>query len=417
MDTMSEQAVITGLGAVTPLGNDVPTFWAGLVEGRSGVGPIGGYDAGDQQVRIAAEVKDLDVAGLLGRKKARRADRFAQMALIAADQAIADAGLALEENDSGRNVAVLLGTAGGGLTSLLDSAEVMRERGPRRVSPMMIPMLMANSAAGEIAIRYGLRGLTLSLASACATGTHAIGEATRLIRTGAAKVVICGASDAWIHPVTMASFDNMQALSRRNEEPERASRPFDAGRDGFVAGEGAGVLVLESLEHARQRGVRIRAEVVGYGASTDAFHITAPDEKGTGAILSMERALDDAGLGPEEIEYINAHGTSTPLNDAMETRAIRQVFGAYAGRVPISSTKSMIGHLLGAAGAAEAIACVKSLETGVLHPTTNYETPDPDCDLDYVPNQARETHPRTALSNSFGFGGHNGTLIFTAWEG
>jgi 3-oxoacyl-[acyl-carrier-protein] synthase II len=414
---MREQAVITGLGAVTPLGNDVPTFWAGLVEGRSGVGPIGAYDAGDQQVRIAAEVKDLDVAGLLGRKKAKRADRFTQMALIAADQAIADAGLALEGDGIARNVAVLLGTAGGGLTSLLDSAEVMRERGPRRVSPMMIPMLMANSAAGEIAIRYGLRGLTLSLASACATGTHAIGEAARLIRMGAANVVICGSSDAWIHPVTMASFDNMQALSRRNEEPERASRPFDAGRDGFVAGEGAGVLVLESLEHARQREVRIHAEVVGYGASTDAFHITAPDETGTGAVLSMERALDDAGLGPEEIDYINAHGTSTPLNDVMETRAIRRVFGAYADRVPVSSTKSMIGHLLGAAGAAEAIACVKSLETGVLHPTTNYEVPDPDCDLDYVPNQARETHPRTALSNSFGFGGHNATLVLAAWEG
>jgi 3-oxoacyl-[acyl-carrier-protein] synthase II len=413
---MFEQAVITGLGAVTPLGNDVPTYWAGLIAGRSGVGPIGAYDAADQQVRIAAEVKDLDAIGLLGRKKARRADRFTQMALIAADQAIADAGIAFEDDGIGRNAAVLLGTGGGGLTTLLDNAEVMRERGARRVSPMMVPMLMANSAAGEIAIRYGLRGLTLSLASACATGTHAIGEAARLIRTGATQVVISGASDAWIHPLTIAGFDNMQALSRRNDEPERASRPFDAIREGFVTGEGAGVLVLESLEHARQRGARIYAEVAGYGASTDAYHITAPDEKGTGAVLSMERALDDAGLGPEEIEYINAHGTSTPLNDAMETRAIRQVFGAYAYRVPVSSTKSMIGHLLGAAGAVEAIACVKSLETGVLHPTTNYETPDPDCDLDYVPNQARETHPRTALSNSFGFGGHNATLIFTPWE-
>jgi 3-oxoacyl-[acyl-carrier-protein] synthase II len=413
---MRERAVITGLGAVTPLGNDVPAYWAGLVAGRSGVGPIRAYDAGDQQVRIAAEVKDLDATGLLGRKKVRRADPFTQMALIAADQAIADAGLALEEDGAGGNVAVLLGTAGGGLASLLDNAEVMRERGPRRVSSLMIPMLMSNSAAGEIAIRYGLRGLTLSLASACATGTHAIGEAARLIRTRAAKVVICGASDAWIHPLTMAAFDNMQALSRRNDQPGRASRPFDAERDGFVLGEGSGVLVLESFDHATERGARIHAEVAGYGASTDAFHITAPDEKGTGAVLSMERALDDAGLGPQDIDYVNAHGTSTPLNDAMETRAIRQVFGAYADRVPVSSTKSMIGHLLGAAGAVEAIACVKSLETGVLHPTTNYETPDPDCDLDYVPNQTRETHPRTALSNSFGFGGHNATLIFTAWE-
>jgi 3-oxoacyl-[acyl-carrier-protein] synthase II len=413
---MSEQAVITGLGAVTPLGNDVPTYWAGLVAGRSGVGPIGAYDAADQQVQIAAEVKDLDAIGLLGRKQARRADRFTQMALVAADQAIADAGLSFEDDGIGRNAAVLLGTAGGGLKSLLDNADVMGERGARRVSPLMIPMLMSNCAAAEIAIRYGLRGLTLSLASACATGTHAIGEAARLIRTGTATVVICGASDAWIHPLTMAGFDNMQALSRRNEEPERASRPFDAEREGFVAGEGAGVLVLESLAQARSRAAHIYAEVTGYGASTDAYHLTAPDEKGKGAALSMGRALDDAGLGPEDIEYINAHGTSTPLNDAMETRAIRQVFGAYAYRVPISSTKSMIGHLLGAAGAVEAIACVKSLESGVLHPTTNYETPDPDCDLDYVPNQARETHPRTALSNSFGFGGHNATLIFMGWE-
>ncbi len=415
-DSMRERAVITGLGAVTPLGNDVSTYWAGLVAGRSGVGWIGAYDAADQEVRIAAEVKGFDAVELLGRKKARRTDRFTQMALVAADEAIADARLDFEDEGVGRNAAVLLGTGGGGLNTLLDNADVMRERGARRVSPMMIPMLMANSAAGEIAIEYGLRGLTLSLASACATGTHAIGEAARLIGMGAAKVVIGGASDAWIHPVTMASFNNMQALSRRNDEPERASRPFDSDRDGFVAGEGAGVLVLESLEHARLRGARIYAEVTGYGASSDAFHITAPDDQGRGAILSMERALEDAGLHPEEIDYVNAHGTSTPLNDAIETKAIHQVFGEHAYRVPISSTKSMIGHLLGAAGAVEAIACIKSLETGMLHPTTNYETPDPDCDLDYVPNQARETHPRTALSNSFGFGGHNATLIFTAWE-
>jgi 3-oxoacyl-[acyl-carrier-protein] synthase II len=414
---MRERAVITGLGAVTPLGNDVPTFWAGLVEGLSGVAPIAAYDAGGQGVRIAAEVKDLNVAGLVGRKKARRADRFTQMALIAAHEAIVDAGLTFKEDGTGRNAAVLLGTAGGGLLALLDNADVMRERGARRVSPLMIPMLMANSAAGEIAIQYGLRGLSLSLASACATGTHAIGEATRLIRTGAAQVAISGASDAWIHPVTIASFNNMQALSRRNEQPERASRPFDADRDGFVAGEGAGVVVIESLAHARERSARVYAEVAGYGASTDAFHITAPDEKGRGAVLSMERALDDASLAPEQIEYVNAHGTSTPLNDAIETKAIRKVFGEQAYRVPISSTKSMIGHLLGAAGAVEAIACVKSLETGVVHPTANYETPDPECDLDYVPNKARETHPRTALSNSFGFGGHNATLILTAWEG
>jgi 3-oxoacyl-[acyl-carrier-protein] synthase II len=417
VNIMHERVVVTGLGAVTPLGNDVPTYWAGLVAGRSGVGPIRAYDASDQAVRIAAEIKDLDVAGLLGHKQARRTDRFAQVALIAAGEAVADAELDFGDDDTASDAAVVLGTGVGGITTLLNNADVLRERGARRVSPMMVPMMMSNAAAGEIVIRYGLHGLSLSVASACATGNHAIGEAARLIRTGAARVVICGGSDAGMHPLALAAFSNMQAVSRRNDEPEGASRPFDADRDGFVLGEGAGVLVLESLTQAQSRGVRIRAEVVGYGASTDAFHITAPDEKGAGAILSMQRALRDAGLAPEDIDYINAHGTSTPLNDAVETRAIREVFGEHAYRLPISSTKSMIGHLLGAAGAVEAIACIQSLQTGVIHPTINYETPDPDCDLDYVPNQARETHPRTALSNSFGFGGHNGTLIFAAWEG
>jgi 3-oxoacyl-[acyl-carrier-protein] synthase II len=414
---MDERVMVTGLGAVTPLGNDVPTYWAGLVAGRSGVAPISAYDATDQSVRIAAEVKDLDVARLLGPKRVKRTDHFTQLALIAAGQAVADAGLDFGDNDIGCNAAVLLGTAVGGITALLDNADVLRERGARRVSALMVPMMMSNAAAGEIAIQYGLHGLTLSVASACATGNHAIGEAARLIRTGAANVVICGGSDAGMHPLVMAAFSNMQALSHRNDEPERASRPFDADRDGFVLGEGAGVLVLESLAQARERRAHIYAEVVGYGASTDAFHITAPDEQGAGAILSMERALRDARLDPGDIDYINAHGTSTPLNDAVETRAIREVFGEDAYHIPISSTKSMIGHLLGAAGAVEAIASIKSLQTGVIHPTINYETPDPDCDLDYVPNQARETHPHTVLSNSFGFGGHNGTLIFAAWEG
>lgn len=413
---MRKRVVITGLGAVTPVGNDVPTTWAGLVAGRSGAGPIMAYDATGEGVRIAAEVRGFDPSALLGRKQARRTDRFTQMALVAADEAVIDAGLVFDGGGTSDDVAVLVGTAVGGFNTLLDSADVLRERGSRRVSAMMIPMVMANAAAGQIAIRYGLRGLTFSVASACATGNHAIGEATGLIRTGAANAVICGGSDAWIHPLALASFNNMQALSRRNDEPERASRPFDAERDGFVLGEGAGVIVLESLAHALERGVRIYAEVAGYGASTDAYHITAPDEKGAGAVLSIERALGDAGLGAEDIEYINAHGTSTPLNDAIETQAIREVFGEHAYKVPVSSTKSMIGHLLGAAGAVEAVACIKSLETGVLHPTANYEVPDPDCDLDYVPNQARETHPRTALSNSAGFGGHNAALIFARWE-
>jgi 3-oxoacyl-[acyl-carrier-protein] synthase II len=409
---MQQRVVVTGMGAVTPLGNDVPAYWAGLVAGRSGVGPIATYDTSDQPVRIAAEIKNLDASGTFGRKQARRTDFFTQVALIAADEAVADAGLEFGDNEISRDAAVVLGTAIGGITTLLQGADALRERGPRRVSPMMIPMMMSNAAAGEIAIRHGLQGLTLSVVSACASGTHAIGEAARLIRTGASSVVICGGSEAGMHPLALAAFGNMQAVSRRNDEPERASRPFDADRDGFVLGEGGGVLVLESLAQAQGRGARIHAEVVGYGASTDAFHITAPDQQGAGAILSMKRALHDAGFGPEEIDYINAHGTSTPLNDAVETRAIRAVFGGHADRLAVSSTKSMIGHLLGAAGAVEAIACIMSLKTGVIHPTVNYETPDPECDLDYVPNQARETHPRTALSNSFGFGGHNGTLIF-----
>jgi 3-oxoacyl-[acyl-carrier-protein] synthase II len=375
------------------------------------------YDASDQAVRIAADVKGFDPAVFLDRKHIRRTDRFTQLALVATDQAVADAGLAFEVNGGGQSVGVVLGTAVGGIRTLLENSEVMQARGARRVSALMVPMMMPNAAAGEIAIRYGLRGMTLSVASACATGTNAIGEGAELIRRGAAEVMICGGSESPMHPLALAAFGNMQAVSTRNDEPERASRPFDADRDGFVMGEGAGVLILESREHAQRRGAHIYAEVVGYGASSDAFHITAPDEDGAGAALSMERALRDAGLDPQDIEYINAHGTSTPLNDATETRAIHKIFGRHAERVPVSSTKSMIGHLLGAAGAVEAIACVKSLETGVIHPTINYETPDPACDLDYVPNQARQTHPRTALSNSFGFGGHNATVIFSGWEG
>ena len=414
---MGERVVVTGLGAVTPLGNDVSSYWDGLVAGRSAVGPISAYDATSHSVQIAAEVKDLDTKELLGPKRTRRTDRFTQVALIAANEAVADAGLDFDDNGQGHNAAVVLGTAIGGISTLLNGAYALHERGERRVSALMIPMMMSNAAAGEIAIEYGLHGLTLSPVSACASGAHAIGEAARLVRTGAANVVICGGSEAGMHPLALAAFGNMQAVSRRNDEPERASRPFDAERDGFVLGEGAGVLVLESLSQAQARGARIYAELAGYGTSTDAFHITAPDEQGAGAALSMARALEDADLEPEQIDYVNAHGTSTPLNDAMETRAIRQVFGSHADAIPISSTKSMIGHLLGAAGAVEAVACIKSLETGVLHPTINYQTPDPDCDLDYVPNQARQTNPRTALSNSFGFGGHNVTLAFAAWDG
>jgi 3-oxoacyl-[acyl-carrier-protein] synthase II len=412
---MRRQVVVTGLGAVTPLGNDVPTLWEGLLAGHSGVASITLFDPSALEVRIAAEVKAFDPVALFGHRQARRNDRFTLFALEAARQALADAGLQFEGEDT-REVGVLIGSAIGGVQTLLDNYDVLHTSGPRRVSPFMVPMMMPNAASAAVAITYGLRGLNLCVASACATGSHAIGEAADMIRRGRAEVVICGGSEAVIAPISLAAFKNMGAISTRNDEPERASRPFDAERDGFVMGEGAGVLVLESLEHARQRSARIYCELVGYGATADACHITAPDETGEGAAGAMELALHDAGLAPQEMDYINAHGTGTLLNDRIETRAIRTVFGPHADRLVVSSTKSMLGHLMGAAGAVEAIACIKSLETGWVHPTINYEHPDPQCDLDYVPNQARQLEPRVALSNSFGFGGHNGCLIFRRWE-
>ena len=414
---MRRRVVITGLGTVSPVGNDVPSFWEALVAGRSGAAPITAYDASEQAIQIATEVKGFDPAALLGRRETKRTDRFVQLTMASADEAIADAGLTFDGDGDHRNVGVIMGTGIGGLCTVIDNLDAMRSRGPRRVSALMIPMMMPNAAAGHIAIKYGLHGMALAMVSACATSNNVIGEGGECIRRGTADVMICGGGESVMHPLALAALSNMGAVSRRNDEPERASRPFDADRDGFVMGEGAAALVLEALDHAEARGARIYAELVGYGSSCDAFHITAPDRDGAGAALSMELALNDGGLGPEEIEYINAHGTSTPLNDPVETMAIRTVFGKYADKVPISSTKSMVGHLMGAAGAVEAVACVKTLETGTIHPTINYETPDPACDLDYVPNVARETYPRTALSNSFGFGGHNATLIFSRWEG
>ncbi len=412
---MRRSVVVTGLGAVTPLGNDVPTFWENLRAGRSGAGPITQFDPSGLEVRIAAEVKDFDPVALFGRREARRHDRFTHFALEAARQAITDASLRLDQEDRDA-IGVVIGTGIGGAHTFLENYDVLREAGPRRVSPFMIPMIMPNAASAVIAITYGLRGPNICVSSACATGTHAIGEAAEMIRRGDAEVMIVGGSEAVIHPLAISGFANMGALSARNDEPQRASRPFDAGRDGFVLGEGAGVLILESLEHAQARGARIYCELAGYGASCDAFHIAAPEEAGEGAALAMRRALADAGLPPEAVDYINAHGTSTPLNDRIETQAIRTVFGPHADRLAVSSTKSMIGHLMGAAGAVEAIVCAKSLETGWVHPTINYETPDPACDLDYVPNQARYLKPRVALSNSFGFGGHNGCLVFVAQD-
>ncbi len=409
------RVVITGMGAITPLGNDVETFWRNVVAGRSGVGPITLFDASAMKTRIAAEVKGFDPEAWFGRKEARRMDRYAQFALAATQQALQDARLDPAHVDRER-VGVILGTGIGGIGALVQGVETLMTRGPDRISPFMVPMMLADTAPGLIAIVYGFRGPNMAVVTACASGTNAIGEAVNLIRRGDADVVIAGGAEAAILPVAVAAFNVMGAISTRNEEPERASRPFDRTRDGFVMGEGAGILILERLEHARARGARIYAEVVGYGTSADAYHITAPLENGEGAALAMRRALADAGLSPRDIDYINAHGTSTPLNDKSETQAIKAVFGEAAYDVPISSTKSMIGHLLGAAGAVEAIVCIRAITDGVIPPTINYEHPDPECDLDYVPNVARRKPVRTAMSNSFGFGGHNACVIFRRYE-
>lgn len=405
------RVVVTGMGAITPLGNDVETFWQNVVAGRSGVGPITLFDASALKTRIAAEVKGFDPEAWFGRKEARRLDRYAQFALAATQQALQDARLDPGHVDRER-VGVILGTGIGGIGALVQGVETLMTRGPDRISPFMVPMMLADTAPGLIAIAYGFRGPNMAVITACASGTNAIGEAMNLIRRGDADVVIAGGAEAAILPISVAAFNVMGAISTRNEEPERASRPFDRTRDGFVMGEGAGILVLERLERAQARGARIYAEVVGYGASADAYHITAPLENGEGAALAMRRALADAGLSPRQVDYINAHGTGTPLNDKSETQAIKAVFGEAAYDVPISSTKSMIGHLLGAAGAVEAIVCIRAITDGVIPPTINYEHPDPECDLDYVPNTARRRPVRVAMSNSFGFGGHNACVIF-----
>ncbi len=413
---MRTRVVITGLGAVTPLGNDVPTLWEGLLAGRSGAGPITHYDATGHKVRIAAEVKDFDGIAIFGRAEARRMDRFSQFAVYTARQAVEHARLTIDEHNRDR-IGVILGTGVGGLTTLFEQMQVFAVRGPDRVSPFLVPMMLPDSAPGMVAIHLGVRGPNLAVVSACASGTNALGEAAETIRRGNADVVLTGGSESVIVPIAIAGMAVMNALSTRNDDPARASRPFDRDRDGFLMGEGSAVLVLESLEHALGRGAPILAEVTGYGTSNDAYHISAPAENGAGAALCMQLALDSAGLRPADISYINAHGTSTPLNDKSETAAIKTVFGEHAYHVPISSTKSMTGHLLGAAGALEAVVCVKTLQENILPPTINYTTPDPDCDLDYVPNQPRRVPTRHVMSNSFGFGGHNATIILSRFDG
>jgi len=412
----SRRVVVTGMGCVTPLGIGVEESWRNCVEGRSGVGPITRFDAAGLKTQIAAEVRGFDPSSYVPRREARKMDTFIQYAVATARMALEDAGYEVS-GEAAERVGVSIGAGLGGLPEIENQHKVLLESGPRRVSPFFIPMAIANLAPGHVAIQTGAKGPNLSIVTACATGAHSIGEAWHIIRRGDADVMLAGGVESTITPLAVAGFNAMRALSTRNDEPEKASRPFDKDRDGFVMGEGGAVLVLEELEHARARGARIVAELVGYGATCDAYHITAPDPEGDGAARCMEAALRSGGIAPDEIDYINAHGTSTPFNDYYETVAVKRVFGDHAERLWISSTKSMTGHLLGAAGSVEAVFSVLAIRDQVAPPTINYDTPDPDCDLDYVPNQAREGRIERALSNSFGFGGTNASLVFARFRG
>jgi 3-oxoacyl-[acyl-carrier-protein] synthase II len=412
------RVVITGVGAITPLGLTAATTWEGLVAGRSGIDQISKFDAGELRSTIAGEVRGFDPANYMDRKEARRLDPYIQYALAATKEALEDSRIDLRQEDPQR-VGVIVGSAMGGMQEIAEAAEVAQSKGLRRVSPFLVPNLLIDSAAGKIAIEHNLQGINHAVVSACATGTAACGEAFETLRRGDADVMIAGASEATVVPVIMAGFDVMGALSSRSDQPQAASRPFDSGRDGFVLSEGAAILILETEEHAKARNAPIYAEVIGYGSCADAHHMVAPHESGRGAIGAIQMALQKArryGVQPNEIDYINAHGTSTPLNDKMETAAIKQVLGEHAYSVKISGTKSMTGHLLGAAGALETLICAKVIQEGIIPPTINLESPDPDCDLDYTPNQARPATVKVALSNSFGFGGHNATIMLRRYS-
>ncbi len=410
---MSRRRVaITGLGAVTPLGLNVADYWQGLVSGRSGIGVITAFDASAYTSRIAGEVTGFSSGDYFDVRFSKRLDRFSQFTMVAAIEAVEDAGIDFAGEDP-RRCGALIGSGIGGLREIETQYGRLLKRGPGKISPFMIPKLMMNAAAGQLAIYFGLRGPSMAIASACASATHTIGEAAWIIRRGDADCVLAGGSEAAVTPLGLGGFCALKALSTRNDEPERASRPFDAERDGFVLAEGAAVLVMEEWEHARARGADIYAELAGYGASDDAYHLTAPDPNGAGAAEAIENALADAALAPEAVTYINAHGTATPFNDAMETQAIKRAFGESARKVTISSTKSMTGHLLGASGAVEMVAAAMAIRKSVVPPTANLENPDPACDLDYTPNDAREMPVDVALSNSFGFGGHNACLVIT----
>jgi len=422
MDTRTDRGhrvVVTGLGMLSPVGNDVDSSWDALLAGRSGVGPITQFEADERfDVRFAAEVRNFDPGLYMERKEAKRTDRFTQLALGAAEQAMQSSGLkdALDRVDRKR-IGVLIGSGIGGMATFEEQTKVYLERGPSRVSPFFIPMFIADIAAGHVSMRYGLHGPNYATVSACASSAHAIGNAYRSILTGEADAMVAGGSEATVTPLTIAGFASMKALSTRNESPETASRPFDATRDGFVLGEGSAVLIMESLEHAMNRGATVLAEVIGYGQTADAYHLTAPAPEGAGAQLAMKAALANAQLGLEDVDYINAHGTSTPANDLNETLAVKKVFGEHAYRLVMGSTKSMTGHTLGAAGAIEAAICTKVLGTGCIPPTINFTTPDPDCDLNYAHSGMIERPVNVALSNSFGFGGHNVCLAMARWSG
>ena len=405
---------ITGLGIVCPVGKDVATTWEGLIAGKSGVNYITLFDAARFETQFAGEVKEFEPTDYVSRKDARRMDRFAQMAVAAAMQAAEQAGIKIDPANQNQ-IGVLVGSGIGGLTSLFEQSEVLIERGPQRVSPFLAPMMMGNAASAQVAMALGAKGQNFCTTSACSSGADAIGIAYEIIKHGDTKVVLAGGSDAIINPVGIAAFNACNALSRRNSEPQLASRPFDSQRDGFVIGEGAGIIVIEDLVHALERGVNIITEIVGYGATGDAFHITQPPEDAAGASRAMRMALEEAGFGAK-VDYINAHGTSTPLNDKVETLAIKKVFGEYAYKIPISSTKSMMGHLIGAAGAVEAAITAMVIQKGVIPPTINLVNPDTDCDLDYVPNTSRRVEIKSAISNSFGFGGHNSVLAFRKYS-
>lgn len=410
MNQEKRRVVFTGLGTYNPLGSDVATTWSQIARGESGIGPITHFDAREYKTQFAGEVKAFDPISLFGAKDARRMSRVTQLALAATEQALADANLTITEASSER-IGVIVGSGMGSMEPIIDNVDTMIERGHKRVSPFFVPMMLADTPAATVSIVYGLRGPNMSIATACATGNNVIGEAGKMIQRGAADVMVAGGSEACILPLAMAGFGVMGALSTRNDAPEKASRPFDRDRDGFVTSEGSAVLIMEELEHALARGAHIYGELLGYGTSADAYHISIPAENGVGAAKAMATALAEANLEPAGIHYINAHGTSTPLNDKSETAAIKTVMGQRAYDIPVSSTKSMHGHLLGAAGALEALICLKSMEAGLLPPTINYETADPLCDLDYVPNAARKAAVKVVMSNGFGLGGHNATII------